>query len=1130
MSDALFSALEVQESSAPGYRLHHFEMLNWGTFDEHIWRFVPGGETSLLTGDIGSGKSTIVDGITTLLMPPNRIAYNKAAGAATRERTLRSYVEGHYRAERGDDAHHSRTRGLREGRSSYSVLLAVFVNASLDEHVTLAQVFQQREATGQPYRFHITHAGELSIEEHFTDFGSDLRDLRRRLRSQGATIHDDFPKYRTNLRRLLGIPSDQALELFHQTVSMKSVGNLNDFVREHMLEPSPADERVQDIIGHFEDLTTAHDAVVRARKQLEALDPVARAAERYDAALAARALLELERDAARVWCTELHLRLLEEACDEGAARTDQLSERQGELEQRITELDDERQALFAERARLGGDRLAELERREREARAEADRRRARRAQFDEAVAGTGRAPVTGAEEFRALVGEAAAESARLEAGRQALLDDAVQLRVGANEQKARRSALRAELADLRGRTSNLPTEQVQLRAWLCRDLRIDEDALPFAGELVDVADEHAEWRGAAERVLRGFALSMLVPTRHYDAVSAWVNGHHLAVEDARGRRRGGRLVYEKVPQRVVPVRPAEPGTLVEVLALRPGPFEEYLRAQLVHRAGHHRARSLEEFRSPDHRRAVTREGQVRTGDRHEKDDRHRVDDPRRFVLGWVNERKIAALIEDLEAIRHSLDETDVEERELQRRQEQLTRQAHAWRDVARATSWRDLDHEEATAEADACRDEATRLREGSDALLEIQRRIDEVGARLRDERAARDEVTGDLAQVRHALARDGEERERDRAFLATLGDEQRARVDEARPLLEARTADRQPASVEACNALGTELARELHDAIEQRSEELRGHTSSLTTSMDAVLNRWPELRSDMDANVEARGDFLALRRTLAEDDLPRFEGEFKELLNQHTIQELAAFNNWLSRQAGAITDRIARINEALGAVPYGDGTHLRLEKEPSAHQEVAQFRADLRNLTDDVLAVDGDTYSEQRFTEVRRIIERFRGREGHADADRLWTRRVTDVRNWFVFSASERYSATGEEREHYSDSDGKSGGQKEKLAYTILAASLAYQFGIEWGASQSGAFQFAVIDEAFGRGSDASTRYALELFAKLGLQLLIVTPLQKVQVIEPYVSAIGFVDNVDGARSRVHTLTINEYRARKAGR
>ena len=52
------------------------------------------------------------------------------------------------------------------------------------------------------------------------------------------------------------------------------------------------------------------------------------------------------------------------------------------------------------------------------------------------------------------------------------------------------------------------------------------------------------------------------------------------------------------------------------------------------------------------RKAVTREGQVRSGERHDKDDRHRVDDPRRWVLGWANERKIAALraeVDELEA-------------------------------------------------------------------------------------------------------------------------------------------------------------------------------------------------------------------------------------------------------------------------------------------------------------------------------------------------------------------------------------------------------------------------------------------------------------------------------------------------
>src|SRR5439155_22004789 len=119
----------------------------------------------------------------------------------------------------------------------------------------------------------------------------DLRDLRKRLRAGGAELFDEFPKYSTSFRRRLGIRSEQALELFHQTVSMRSVGNLNAFVRDHMLEPSDATARVREIIGHCDDLTKAHEAVKRAREQLEALDPIVVTARRYDAALAERATL-----------------------------------------------------------------------------------------------------------------------------------------------------------------------------------------------------------------------------------------------------------------------------------------------------------------------------------------------------------------------------------------------------------------------------------------------------------------------------------------------------------------------------------------------------------------------------------------------------------------------------------------------------------------------------------------------------------------------------------------------------------------------------------------------------------------------------------------------------------------------
>ena len=75
-----------------GFRLDRLELYNWGTFDGRVWSLQPNGQNTLLTGDIGSGKSTIVDAVTTLLLPAQKISYNKAAGAESKERSDRSLV------------------------------------------------------------------------------------------------------------------------------------------------------------------------------------------------------------------------------------------------------------------------------------------------------------------------------------------------------------------------------------------------------------------------------------------------------------------------------------------------------------------------------------------------------------------------------------------------------------------------------------------------------------------------------------------------------------------------------------------------------------------------------------------------------------------------------------------------------------------------------------------------------------------------------------------------------------------------------------------------------------------------------------------------------------------------------
>lgn len=1117
MTDALFSSLEVQEAGLlTGYRLHRIELYNWGTFDRHVWTIAPGGKTSLLTGDIGSGKSTLVDAITTLLLPAHRIAYNKAAGAESRERSLRSYVEGHYRSERNEATGASRPVGLR-GSDSYSVILGQFRNEGYDESVTIAQVFHQKDRTGQPERFFVTASAELAIDPDFSDFGSDLKSLRARLRKRGADIDNTFPDYHRRLRRLLGIRSEQAMELFHQTVSMKSVGNLNDFVRDHMLEPVSAESRISGIIEHFEHLAKAHEAVQKASAQLALSTPLVAAGDKYDEAVMRQSAAADQRSAVVPYVAERIQELLDHEIGTRSSELAEKGRRRDDLAAARQALVPEADRLKLERAGVGGDRMAAMEVEIPRATDRRDERVERHRRHGDHLAALGLASVENEDEFFVRQEELSALRSRIAQERSSIASRQEPLfdrRAGIRQQRA---AISSELNSLETRKNSLPEDLDRVRRRLCEELTLSESDVPFAGELLEVRGEHAAWRGAAERVLRGFALTMLVPQRLYAEVSQWVNDNRL----------GTRLVYLRVPERRVRTIASERADglrLLDILEVEPGAFGEFLTAELSHRADHVLVESVDELRRQE--RAVTQQGLVRDRDRHEKDDRRRADDPRGWVLGRANTQKIGALAteradldEQLAAIESELAEIDDEQATLAVRQAALSA-------LAEYSSWREVDAAGAQQALDALVSERDALVAGSTRLAEIDAALAKLADSEEGIAADLSRAQEDIGRLRDRIDSLQSRKTQVQKDLAQLGADLLARARELYAALGERVSRADVRTVEDCDALRESLTGSLTTVIETAQKEMNTHAGRAQGLMSEMLRQWSELRAELDTDIRSLPAFRALHERVLRDDLPRFEQEFRHQLNKNAVNDLASFNAWLRRQAEEIRGRVDTINEALGAIDYNPGRRIVLIAEPTVNQDVKLFRADLRDATAGSLAAEGID-AEQRFELVRDLIERFKGRVGHAERDRSWTRHVTDVRNWFTFAASEQDRDTGEEFEHYTDSDGKSGGQKEKLAYTILAASLAYQFGLEWGVEKSRDFRFAVIDEAFGRGSDASTRYALDLFAKLGLQLLIVTPLQKVHVIEPYVDSIGFVDNPTGAASRVHTLTIEEYRERQ---
>lgn len=1108
------------DDTQTGFRLHHLEVYNWGTFDQHVWKISPQGHNALLTGDIGSGKSTLVDAITTLLVPTQRITYNKAAGAEGKERSLGSYVRGEYKSEKNELGQGAKAVALRDEKH-YSVLLGWFYNPGFAQGMTLAQVFWLKEGSRQPERFYVTAENLLTIREHFANFGNDISQLRKRLtKLPGVAVIDTFKEYAARFRRYFGIQSEQALDLFYQTVSMKSVGNLTDFVRTHMLEDTGVEQQIHSLCRDFDNLNRLHEAVLKARRQISLLQPLDSNLADYTQLSSSIHALRAAREALGCWFAVQEVGLLIERLQNLRHDAERLSHRRTQLETSIQTLRTQEDDLHRSIEDQGGRRLRELDKEM--ATLEKDRIRCQR-QYDNwqtNITQLGLTAELSEDNFynnRQRVEVLEADIQQQEQQLQTERDDhAIRFR----QQNDQQQQLQADIDSLRQRKSNIPRQNLAMRQTMLEVLNLPEEDLPFAGELLQVDETERLWEGAAERVLHNFGLSLLVPERHYERVSHYVEQTHLH----------GRLVYYRVQTPSTSRRgELDPQSLVRKLRIKAdSEFYPWLEHALHERFDYHCATDMPDFRR--HHQALSQNGQVKGGgQRHEKDDRHNLHDRSRYVLGWSNRDKLQALEAQAEALIQQIQQTADVLSLVERQRQGLRQQQNALRDVQKVRDFSEIDWHTPARAIQSVREEQQRIENSSDILQSLQAQLQTSRQQREDADRKHSEVLLEQGTLNNKI---------------TNAEDEQARATEQAALLPAHALAQHQGLLEhwrqqvlgdtAFNlrSLGKQQS-DIRSAMQAQLDSDEGKNRRLSQKivqqMQDYKRDYPADTSEVDASLESAGEFQRMLAVLQSEDLPRHEQKFKSMLNEQTIQGIVMLQNQLEKERRAIDDKLDAINLSLQGIEYNAGTYILLLPTPTQDAEVRDFRADLRQCLSHSLD-DDEMYTETRFLQVKHIIDRLNGREGFSEIDRKWMRKVSDVRNWYLFSASERWREDDTEREFYSDSAGKSGGQKEKLAYTVLASALAYQFGLEWGQVRSRSFRFVVIDEAFGRGSDESTRYGLELFRKLNLQLLIVTPLQKIHVIEDYINSVHFVHNEAGQKSLVRNLSIEEYRREKGAR
>jgi uncharacterized protein YPO0396 len=277
------------------------------------------------------------------------------------------------------------------------------------------------------------------------------------------------------------------------------------------------------------------------------------------------------------------------------------------------------------------------------------------------------------------------------------------------------------------------------------------------------------------------------------------------------------------------------------------------------------------------------------------------------------------------------------------------------------------------------------------------------------------------------------------------------------------------------------------------------------------------MKSDLSAGEEYIPEFLRIEESVRRDDLPRHDQKFRELMSGDVLVHVVKFQDALQDHCDEIQSKITHLNTSLKSINYSPQTYITIRANHTSDSDIRTFRGRLKGCLDYGLAPDGAA-RETTFQRISELIDLFREKPD-------WTTKVTDTRNWLAFAVEELDRETGKQENIYEDTSGKSGGQKAKLAFTILASAVAYQYGIAKDRQNPQSFRFVVVDEMFSQSDEMNSRYALQLFAQFHLQLLIVCPFDaRARVVEPFVSSYHLTLNPTTQDSTVRTVSVEEVR------
>ena len=1114
-------------SDTSGFRLNYLEVFNWGTFDDEIIKIAPKGNNSLLTGANGSGKTTFIDALLTLLVPQKKDRfYNQSSGAEKKgDRTEESYVLGNYGTILKDGASSATAQRLRT-KDTYSILLASFSNS---DHRTVT-LFQLRWFSGNDMRrsFGIAHV-PLSIETHFPKF-DDKNLWKHRLEQEFNSnssknkieFFDNYPsKYAKRLVSIFGMKSLKALKLFNQTVGIKVLEDLDGFIRINMLDDKEPEARYIELYNSFITLRSAKNKIDKTKEQLRQLEPISNLATKLAEKNTSKDKLVGSRDLAVLWFSEKGNELF---LDE----KERLETLKSKVEAELTILEDEENTLredlsiliqqiqndeiSAQIDKLTKDiKIIDAKRSQRQAKLDAYNLLSRELTLEENPTEIS---------FQDNQNNANQKATETDKQRTKYIQEKTSIETEINRLSTDSETIVETIKMLRENGNNISGRVASIRNEILAKTGATKREIPFVGELIKVADEQAKWHPSIEKVLHSFALRLIVPEKYYKAVNNYVNDTDLK----------GKITYirykESFSLNALNTYMPDENELIGKLNFKiDSPYADFVEYNIQSRFNYYCAEDMNAFAKAE--KAITLNGLIKRGrGNHEKDDRPHINSRNNFVLGWDNKAKIESLHTAYNQLQEKSDKAVEKRKSLDSSIKELGVSNKKYNRLLDSyPAFDDINWKKYALEIQDIKDTIKQLEDGNDkakALRERKEKLDKDIKKKVAEKKPKNEVifntNRELKDIDKELDDFGSQ-----IKLLSETDVDLSNFDISDLALNELHFGNFKKVRSTYQEENLKSINEINISISKTREKLSPKIAAFKSPDRKILDQYPDWGSDVNelsSNLDHLYQYQNLYQRLNEEDLPSFQTKFDTYLEDTIIDKVGAFNFFFEKWIEEIKKTIKTLNASLYAIDFEVApakTYIQLSERMALSEQADDFRKLLHEALPDVSQITTTEAKRNHFENfIEPLIEQLE--------DEKWRKQALDVRFWYKYRAEEFAREDDHKLATYESMSHRSGGQKAQLTYTILGAAIAYQFGLTSpDGLEANSFRFVAIDEAFKAQDQDKSEYLLKLCEQLHLQVLVVTPSDNIEIVEPYISFVHFTEIEKGKKSSLYDMPIEQF-------